>query len=850
MPNRSGIGKVFEGCAPVDPIATGLGGIRVQARVFTDELNEPRDALFCQLGACFKYGESAVQPMNNAAAPPRAHRDAQRAVGMVMLMVVMSLSPVLTVPSVSAHAEPSGVSWPLTGSNDTGWVRLDASGADSATGQQATADWNLSFAPGAELSNVTLELRVSGQNGMTIDSPHLTVNGMGLSLFDWRGLGMLGEATTFASGPTYSGRLNPNSNSGAGWTLPSDAEITEMIIEVLAPSDALVSLMPVEFEIHDSVVDPETGLLYLATSERLLVLHASNDPMIVDGYDYTAEGGVVDLEVDGSNVLHLLLGDGTFRALSLADSSVQTPLRTATMDTFLVTSSGDVFGADGSGLYSWTGSAWNPEVSVTSSDTPTEALAMAEVNGIVYAAVAGAGVLRFNTANGQPLSTWSTANSLHSDNVVAMEVSGNQLLLGSSDTGVGRFDYVSGFWLSTWTSANWLNSNTIGGLQRVGTTLYILNGDSLHTYNVTNGVFSTTYALSDFNLVGNGESLIVWDAVGPAAPSSTSLLVDDGSGSLAHLVPGQTPLLEDNLILASGPATNDMTAVAELDNILYIGTGDGTGLLRYDIANTVWLTPWTVLNDDVEGLVTGPGSQTVTSDTLFAALGSQPLVKELDSNGQVITTFDGTNGCYPSTSAVLSLDVNQDTLVMTLDSGVFVVFDRATSGCTSYDTTNGLPTSFVGDVVLFGDKAYVATENSGVLRYDIANDTWLEPWGSTGVNGVNEAPVAMVGSVLHLGLQGYGVARQDMSTGEILSPLTAANRGGVLPSDQIYALESDGSNLYIGTLQGARKWDGQQATNFGQGSSWQTRPQQFFDFAIDGGSLYAGTNIGLCKYTL
>ena len=121
-----------------------------------------------------------------------------------------------------------------------------------------------------------------------------------------------------------------------------------------------------------------------------------------------------------------------------------------------------------------------------------------------------------------------------------------------------------------------------------------------------------------------------------------------------------------------------------------------------------------------------------------------------------------------------------------------------------------------------------------MLRYDITNDSWLEPWGSTGINGVEFAAVAMVGDVLHLGLQGFGVVRKDLSTNEILSPITAGNRGGVLPSDQIYALESDGSNLYIGTQQGARKWDGSTATSFGQGgSSWQTRPSQFFDFEID-----------------
>ena len=190
-------------------------------------------------------------------------------------------------------------------------------------------------------------------------------------------------------------------------------------------------------------------------------------------------------------------------------------------------------------------------------------------------------------------------------------------------------------------------------------------------------------------------------------------------------------------------------------------------------------------------------------------------------------------------------------LVLSLDSGVFVHFDRATGACTSYDTTNGLPTSFVGDVALVDTMAYMATEDKGVLRYDITNDSWLEPWGSTGINGVEFAAVAMVGDVLHLGLQGFGVVRKDLSTNEILSPITAGNRGGVLPSDQIYALESDGSNLYIGTQQGARKWDGSTATSFGQGgSSWQTRPSQFFDFEIDGSDLYAGTNIGVCKYDL
>lgn len=191
----------------------------------------------------------------------------QRALSMVLLMVLMSMGPLLTTPVVSAHAEPSGVTWPLEGSNDTGWVTLDAVGAVPESGQRATAEWDLSFAPGAELSNVTLEVRASGQDGMVIQEPQLIVDGMGTSLFDWRGLGVLGESNGFTTGSTYTGRLNPNSNSDAGWDLPSDAEITEMVIEVLAPADPLVSLTPFDFELRSYASNPDTGVLYLAVNE-------------------------------------------------------------------------------------------------------------------------------------------------------------------------------------------------------------------------------------------------------------------------------------------------------------------------------------------------------------------------------------------------------------------------------------------------------------------------------------------------------------------------------------------------------------------------------------------------------
>ena len=228
------------------------------------------------------------------------------------------------------------------------------------------------------------------------------------------------------------------------------------------------------------------------------------------------------------------------------DSSDQTPLADLNADRFLMTSGGDVFAANGQGLHQWGGSSWN-SLSSSIGSTNSEALSMIEVSGVVYAALEGVGVLRYDTATASGLSTWSSANNLHSDTITHMAVSGNQLLMGSPDNGLARFDYAAGFWLSTWTSANWLADDAIAGVERIGSILYILNGDSLHTYNTTNGVFSTTYDLQTLGLDNSGVSLLTWPSNGGASPAHDALLVDDGSGNLIHLSPNQTPFVEGNI---------------------------------------------------------------------------------------------------------------------------------------------------------------------------------------------------------------------------------------------------------------------------------------------------------------
>ena len=116
---------------------------------------------------------------------------AKKALLLTLLMVITSLSPLMTVNPVSAHENGNSTVWEKQGSNDTGWVQLDAIGADPTIGMSANANWGLEFAPGALLSNVTMEVRVNGSDGMLIQDPVITASDVGINLFDWNGLGML-----------------------------------------------------------------------------------------------------------------------------------------------------------------------------------------------------------------------------------------------------------------------------------------------------------------------------------------------------------------------------------------------------------------------------------------------------------------------------------------------------------------------------------------------------------------------------------------------------------------------------------------------------------------------------------
>ena len=58
----------------------------------------------------------------------------------------------------------SSKSWGVNGSNDTGWIVLDATGSDPENGTPALSDSSWS-SPGAVIDNLTFEVAVNGSDG-------------------------------------------------------------------------------------------------------------------------------------------------------------------------------------------------------------------------------------------------------------------------------------------------------------------------------------------------------------------------------------------------------------------------------------------------------------------------------------------------------------------------------------------------------------------------------------------------------------------------------------------------------------------------------------------------------------
>ena len=213
-------------------------------------------------------------------------------VTLVVLLLLSTLSSALVSAEGVPNAIDGEVSWPQSGSVDSGWLELSTTGGnDPTTNSQAYAYWNLEFAPGAEVSNVSLQVYVNGSDGLVIDSPLLLARDTSDRLFDFSGYGPLGSLNSFDGLNPYADRLAPNSATGAGWTIPANATVTDFTLEVLAPSDPIAFFDEVNISDLHSAQHPDDGQLYLSTGNDVYVLDANNNPEIIDSFTLDEQMG-------------------------------------------------------------------------------------------------------------------------------------------------------------------------------------------------------------------------------------------------------------------------------------------------------------------------------------------------------------------------------------------------------------------------------------------------------------------------------------------------------------------------------------------------------------------------------
>ncbi len=795
--------------------------------------------------------------------PHRAVGPADRsnkAILIVAIMFLSSIGPILS-PIASAHDTPNSTIWPKEGSEDTGWVLLNTTGADGINGTPSMVDWTMEFAPGATLQNLSFDVRVDGSEGVTIVDPLIVSPDTGQTLFDWRNSGWLGQSFGFDGNNPHQGRLASNADVGATFTLPSGTEITDLILEVLSPADPISSLKPVNLYVTDYAIHPDDGRLYLAIGDYIIILDAMNTPHIIDLFQIKNSDGenyVNDLELDVSNNRILMTTQyGDLLSVNLTDTSWNPDLPAepsgSGFNQIHITNSGTLFAFSDAGIFTINsaGTGWTLELASGTTNWPSGTpFKTAEHNGLIYVSILGGGVAMWDISAMNALAPWTTANNLHSDYISDFLISGNQLLISSFDAGIARRDLSGNFWLATWNDGNWLTSNSVKGMTLVNNKIQILTEDSVHIYNTNSGVFSSTLALQSIGQSGEGQNIIHWPSGGSRAPVSDQVLVSsEGTAVFAILEPNNSPIYSGDFVIASGPQSTDLKDAMQFDGVVYVGSDDY--LDRYSISQSRWLTPLS-MGDTISRIVNDG------TNILVGTLGSG--VHLVDKQGNILDTWDSSDGMQ--SDIITDLDVEGDWVVAIHQQNGATAFNQSNiTTITNLNTGNSdLDSDSPTGIAIHNGIAYIGTAEDGLNRYIIANGTFLGSWVSTGINDVDFAPIAIYGTnpeILHMGLPGYGVARKDLSTGEILIPLTVTPDRGtpssteVLPSNQVFSLEENSAQgtLFIGTGNGAIEWNGNSATSLSRGGSWNLQPSQHFDFIFDGTTTYSATNIGVCYYS-
>ena len=781
----------------------------------------------------------------------------RRAFILVGLMILASWTPLAALPTASAH---NGIvaEWGSEGANDTGWLRMDATGANAAAGQMAMSNLMLDFAPGAEIENLTFEIRVNGSNGTWVEEPQLLLPDAPASILDWRGLGSLGQQNDFINGDPYSGRLSPNSDSNAGWVLPGGSTITDVVIETLRPADALVTTYRYDVNVVDSAIHPDDGRLYIALDNSVIQVDANNNPQMIHWFDVEMEP--LDMAIDASqDALHVTCADGEIRVFSLKDSSLignyTSPFGEVVHQIesvgpgFLVASNGNTLWQVSMGAN--LASTWVDVGTLATDGSPATDLLVISTD--IWVATNGAGLFHYS-GGGMGIQQYDSQNVLPSDNVVDLEMAGTYLLIGLEDAGVARRDLSTGNWVATWNTGNWLLSDDIEAISSADGWAHIIADNVVYSYNTTSLSFSSSWSMSDLDLSRDtGQVLIPWPTGGARAPADHSVLVGDESGVFTilrphvsnHGAPAQGAMWSQ-LELASGPSVTEMIDAVELNGVLYIATEDT--IQRFNTSQFRWETPHVMQISSAIVCIATDGTD------LFIGTEGDGVI-QMQPSGATIQSWDTSDDLSANEVSDIEHDVFTGQMIAIHPfSGMSVIDTNSTTVNETWTTNDGnLGTNRMSALAVRGGIAYLGTIGGGIERIDIANSTRLTPWTSTGLDDLDSMPIAIDGDTLYLGIYGYGVLIYNTSSGEQIDvwQRTGGNGPGgnnQIPSNGVLSLAvlSPGTVL-VGTINGGARHTSSGWTEMG--NTGNEFADEFYDWDFDNQYIYAATETGACQWS-
>ena len=785
---------------------------------------------------------------------PRTRR---RAISMVFLMLLYSLSALAFSPVATAHAS-NVAEWPMSGSNDTGWVLIESTGADPSTQTMATGDMFHNFAPGAEISNLTFEIQVNGSDGVWVTEPQLTIMDTQTSIFDWRTYGDFGRALDFLNGDPHSSRLNPTTDTGASYILPAGANITDLVIEALRPADPLVSFEKIDFEIIDWDTHPADHRLYVATPNQVLTVDANNDPWVVDIFDGIEPTA---LEVDATNGrLLVATSDDIIHSFSAEDTTYLGQLPPHGLDpakVLEVDSSGILHIATDCHLYIETPSGWQDVPLSTSSGStvqgPCDGSQLEEVviptdihfiGAEVYVGTQDHGITVWD---GTSYTHWDTQNALTSDSIVDFGQSGNTLFIATADAGIMRRDVSTNSWLASWSSQNWLSGDDVQSMAVTDNWIHILANNVLHVYNASSVVFTSTISATSLG-ISDPSNLIPWMAGGLRGPVNESILLIGSSGAASMIEATDVPTSFSSEVFANSPSSEEMYSITRLGDVYWIG---GQGWIdRFDSSVNRWIQP--IFTDEMSFAITTDGTDVYvgTEDSGMMAFDvNGTLLRSIDETTTPSIAFDGITD--------MSYDQYTDSMVIAHGQRGVTVWNISSDTTTEFNTQSGgsteLEANDVNDVATRAGIAYLSSEEDGVLRIDLTSNTVLSPWQSLGADALDFAPIASDGSTVWLGLSGFGVLVFDRVTGEVLDRWTSSGgnnpgQGSAMQSDYVISLEYDPyGGVLVGTAFGLERFTNGQGQSVSQTGRFD--PRVFFDTDSDSNSIWAATDRGLCRYT-